>query len=399
MKILIVLNAPFKPNSGASGTEYLTGLHLQRLGHEVDYLWAENLSNGIRLKNGRLDQVFALPLRMRQAVRKMFDRQAYDVLHLNQPYSFLTAMTPIYRRRSVIINRSHGLEPRSSEVIWPVERCFVRWTTRFHPVWAPVRLLTNYLTRIYLRIAVKYSDGVIVSCSGDQNWLLERWHVPQEKIRIIPQAPASCFFTQPFPQFPQDNRWSTICYAGWTGITKGFHILCDALNFLSEGPLSFSFKWITDSNSHSQVLKSLNPAARRNVDLLSWMPQEELIPVLDSCGIFVLPSLQEGFGKAALEAMSRGLYVIVTDNVGMSDLITNKKDGIIIPLNNSKALVDAITEALISPELTKQIGSAARERAREFTWDRVAQETADFYQEIAQRKWDSTHHASTKENM
>ena len=395
MNVLIVQNTQNDPSSGAAGTEYQTGLHLRCQGHKVDHLWADDLV-GPRLKNGRLDQVFPLAFRMRRAVRARLAEHAYDVIHVNQPYGFLVTMDPSCQKQAVIVNRSHGLEPRRVEAVWPVERRHSRWTTRFHPIWAPLRWLTNRLDAIYLRAAARHSDGVIVSCSEDRDWLWQRWQIPQQRVRVIPQAPASCFFTTPLPHPEPANRWRTVCYAAWTGAQKGLYAMVEALDLLVERRADFQLRWVTHADAHESVRRELSAGARQRVTLLNWMPQSQLTTMLDECGFFLCPSLFEGFGKAPLEAMARGLCVIASNVGGMRDIIRNGQDGILIPIGtpsrgdgvgDAQALADALTGLLAEPERARQIGAAARDRAKEYTWDRVARETVTFYQELAQRKW------------
>ena len=71
----------------------------------------------------------------------------------------------------------------------------------------------------------------------------------------------------------------------------------------------------------------------------------------------------------------------------MRDVIRNGQDGVLIPLKDAQTLADAVVEVLADPEQARRIGVTARDRAEEYTWDCVARETADFYQELAQRKW------------
>ena len=80
--------------------------------------------------------------------------------------------------------------------------------------------------------------------------------------------------------------------------------------------------WVTSKLAHDQVLELLSETARPRVALLDWMPQKELLDVYDNHGIFVFPSFFEGFGKAFLEAMARGLCVVAADNGGASDVIS-----------------------------------------------------------------------------
>ncbi len=88
-----------------------------------------------------------------------------------------------------------------------------------------------------------------------------------------------------------------------------------------------------------------------------------------------------------LRVMARGLCVIASNVGGMRDILGNGQDGILIPAGDAYALADAVIKLLAELERARQIGRAARLRAREYTWERVAQKTATFYEELIERKW------------
>jgi glycosyltransferase involved in cell wall biosynthesis len=62
----------------------------------------------------------------------------------------------------------------------------------------------------------------------------------------------------------------------------------------------------------------------------------------------VLPSIQEGLSMAALESMSCSKPVVITSTCGLSDYITNKKNGIIVPPTDSDSLASGIIDMINS---------------------------------------------------
>ena len=81
-----------------------------------------------------------------------------------------------------------------------------------------------------------------------------------------------------------------------------------------------------------------------NVKFLGNKKHEEIIYYLDQADVFVFPSYSEGFSLALLEAMSRGLPIIVTDVGNNKELLENKigKGGIIIDPRDKFALYNAM---------------------------------------------------------
>ncbi|HEX3054390.1 MAG TPA: glycosyltransferase, partial [Aggregatilineaceae bacterium] len=217
---------------------------------------------------------------------------------------------------------------------------------------------------------------------------LSRYHTSASKIRVIHQAAADIFHHQPLPSKDAVRRTVTLGYVGWTGETKGSHILVEVINRLSQSQVTFSFKWVTHPASIEQLISSLSPLARLKVDFIPWMAQEELVSLLDSCDVFVFPSLFEGFGKAALEAMVRGLCVVVGSGVGMRDLITHDKNGLIVPSGDTNALFEILYQLLEHPERISVLQYEAQKSTRQrYTWERVAAETVKFYEDLAAVKW------------
>jgi len=87
-----------------------------------------------------------------------------------------------------------------------------------------------------------------------------------------------------------------------------------------------------------------------------------LLPAFD---VFALPSLKEGFPYAILEAMAAGLPIVATKVGGVSEQIENGKSGILVPMENSRALAQALERLSEDPALSGKLGDAARERIYE----------------------------------
>ena len=86
--------------------------------------------------------------------------------------------------------------------------------------------------------------------------------------------------------------------------------------------------------------------------------------------IFCLPSLEEGFGMAVLEAMASGLPVIVSDQVGAADLIEDGVNGFIVPVGDPDAISQRIERLATDAELRRSMGDAAAKTAAGLNgWD------------------------------
>jgi len=104
---------------------------------------------------------------------------------------------------------------------------------------------------------------------------------------------------------------------------------------------------------------------------------EEIPELLKSLDLFVLPSLNEGMGRALLEAMAAGLPCIATRVGGVVDLIEEGRTGMLVPAKNPEALSVAIRELMDHQEKRDSLGHRAKEwvddsYGREHMVDRLA---------------------------
>lgn len=89
--------------------------------------------------------------------------------------------------------------------------------------------------------------------------------------------------------------------------------------------------------------------------------------VLHNADCFVFPSIREGLGMSALEAMACGLPVIARENRGTKEYMVNGHNGIVCRTDNAKEYAEAILKLKNSEESRKVMGRNARETVRKFS--------------------------------
>lgn len=112
--------------------------------------------------------------------------------------------------------------------------------------------------------------------------------------------------------------------------------------------------------------------------------RENVLPILQSIDIFVLPSISEGMSNTILEAMAVGLPVIATRVGGNPELVIDCGTGILIPSQDVSAMSGAIQFYLMQPSMIYQHGVAARRRVeQEFSLDKMVRAYDRFYTGLA----------------
>ena len=378
MRILFAADVDPDPDAGASGTELQTIQALRRQGHEVEEIWARDL--GRRIRHGNLHYLMELPWSYRRVIADRCARGAFDVIHVNQGHCYLAAIDhKRSKRRGVFVCRSHGLDDHMELVLAPWRRR-LGIAGRRGPKMLVGKAIDSMLHRHDL-LAYRHADGVLVSSGNDARFLVEERNVPADRVGCIPQAPAATFVAtsaQPLDA----SRLDRILHVGGFAYWKGVHAVAETINRLFAEADRGSMTWVCRESEHESVRALLTPVANTRVELLGWTTQEQLRSIYDAHGIFLYPSLFDGFGKVFLEAMARGLCVVGTRAGGMPDVIDNGANGLLVEFNESIARAAAVRQLWDAPERAEQMGRAAAETARRYSWDRVGSETAAFYRRL-----------------
>jgi len=170
------------------------------------------------------------------------------------------------------------------------------------------------------------------------------------------------------------------------------------LNFKDEEIIIISLGRLSPEKGHAVLIDAFAEASRKNQQLKLILVgdgpekaslQTQAEPLLSSgrmtmpghsdkvrkylalADIFVLPSLYEGFGLAAVEAMAAGLPVIASDVGGMPEIITDQEEGCLVKPKNPHKLSDTIINLSKAPEARLQMGEKGKARARIFTIEKM----------------------------
>lgn len=364
LRWLTLADTPPNPDSGASGTDVQTVRALRELGHEVDDVWSDALPH--RWKHGNLHYAFELPRAYRTAVRQRLAHKAYDVVLASQPHAYLAARW--VRRHApgtLFLNRSHGWEAHVEDTLAPHrERLGVpRWHFPRGLVGRPLAALLRH----HCQWAADACHGIVVSASGCRDYVVESHGLDPARVVVIPQAaPASYLGTEP-PAHDQRPAGSVLLVTT-PSFVKGVD---DALAIMqashAEG-LPLRFSWVVDARAHDLLRARLGPVWKDVLTLVAPMDQASLRSIYDQHRLFLFPSLFEGFGKAGLEAMSRGCCVVASDVGGMRDVIQRGITGYTRPAGDRQGMLRDLVEAAASPDKTAAIGAEARATARKLTW-------------------------------
>jgi phosphatidylinositol alpha-mannosyltransferase len=153
---------------------------------------------------------------------------------------------------------------------------------------------------------------------------------------------------------------------------KGFPVAVRAFERLADEFADLHLV-VAGDGPERRAVAHLSSPVRRRVVMVGAVPHAELPPYHAAADVSAAPAIgRESFGLVLVEALAAGLPVVATDVPGYREVITDGIDGLLVPPGDPVALAGAVGRVLREPDLAERLSTAARTRARDFSWDHVA---------------------------
>ncbi len=186
---------------------------------------------------------------------------------------------------------------------------------------------------------------------------------------------------RPLPELPREPM-RLMATASADAPLKGLHFLLQAYATLLERYPALELLVVgrpRPGGGTERLLVRLGIADR--VEFVSAISTGELVAHYARATMAVVPSVYEGFGLPAGEAMACGVPVVSTDGGALPEVVGDA--GVMVPVKDSQALAKAIAHLLEDPERRHALGLAARQRIVErFSWQVCARDMTAYYQQV-----------------
>ena len=130
------------------------------------------------------------------------------------------------------------------------------------------------------------------------------------------------------------------------------------------------FDYRSEVERFEDLTRELGVAA--HVRVLGAQPPEEIERLYRAADAFAFPSVKEGFGLAALEALAAELPVIASDLDVFRSFLADGESALLTPTGDAGALARALARVALDGELRARLRAGGRRVAREYTWDAAA---------------------------
>jgi glycogen(starch) synthase len=234
------------------------------------------------------------------------------------------------------------------------------------------------------------ADKIIVTSGSMKAEIQGHFHLPQEKIEIIPNGIDPKKYNASIDRSAVRGRYGVnpheklVLCVGRLVPQKGMEYLIRAAPriagrypeakfiIVGEGWLRGHLEYIARSTGHQW-----------KITFTGWIPDHELVALLNSADVLVVPSIYEPFGIVALEGMAAGVPVVASDVGGLAEIIEHERTGILAYSRNPESIAWAVGRVLSDPDHSKWLVQNAREMVQKaYSWEAIAMRTAEVYKRV-----------------
>lgn len=257
--------------------------------------------------------------------------------------------------------KKRGLKVVSEVYILLSSDRIMREERKAFPRWEPAvpDFDAIYREMIGERVLITESDYLLCPSQAVANDAEANFGFAKERMRIVPYGVSNSWFdiiNSPTP--------ARVLFAGSAELRKGIHYLALAAEKLKSQRYDFRVA----GDVHSSIV---NQRISGQLNFLGRIPRDEIADEFENADVFVLPSLAEGSAGVTYEALAAGVPVIATPEAG--SVVRDGVEGRIIPSRDADALAAAIAELVEDRAKRNKMAVAARQRAKEFTWEKYGE--------------------------
>ncbi|MBR3437471.1 MAG: glycosyltransferase family 4 protein [Lachnospiraceae bacterium] len=143
------------------------------------------------------------------------------------------------------------------------------------------------------------------------------------------------------------------------------------LVLIGDGPLMGKIKALSTSLGLSDA-----------VEFMGQQPNAKVLEEMARSVYFVMVSAPEAFGLVYIEAMSQGCLVIGTEGEGVTDVVKDGENGVLLPVDRPDLIAEKIRALEADPVLRERISEAGRNTSSGLTWDRTAETYEELFRKV-----------------
>ena len=323
-----------------------------------------NLIEWVSVSTMGFPEPFTFGIRAYRYLRNRLNR--YDIVHDNQSLSY--GVWAIHKNAPTIATIHHPITRDRDIAVRAVPT-----------VWKKIKELRWY-SFIGMQKRVAGALSRIITVSGQaRNDISKDFKIPLDRFRVIPNGIDTGLF-YPIPEIEREKNRLIVTNSADTPL-KGLDHLLLALAELTKAR-DVRLIVVGSPKKNGSVEKLIRHLRLGNfVRFTGRIDNHEFVRQYARASVAIVPSLYEGFGLPAAEAMACGVPVVSTTGGALPEVVGDA--GVLVPPADPMALAGAVAELLDHPGRAEEIGQAGFKRARNrFTWESAAKKTVDAYRGV-----------------
>ncbi|HOQ19130.1 glycosyltransferase family 4 protein [Methanothermobacter thermautotrophicus] len=233
--------------------------------------------------------------------------------------------------------------------------------------------------------------SAVITVSRDlRDKVVEEFGVDGERVHIINMGVDTDIF-RPLDRdkcrerlgLPLNRR--VILFVGNIIPSKGVHYLIESLREVEVGGVKCIILGAHVDEEYLKTLRGMAESINADVEFFEPVPYSEVAIWMNAADVFVLPSLEEGFGLVALEALACGTPVIATATGGIREFVIDSETGYTVSPGDSSAIADRINSVL-DPANSSKVDSMRKKGiriARSFSTLKQIERILEIYRKVA----------------
>jgi len=239
----------------------------------------------------------------------------------------------------------------------------------------------KYLQEWYPKMAGFHSVSEAISINGDKIWSSSK-KIDKVIYTGLPLQEIS------FNETYASSKVLKMLSIGRTHWKKGYDYALRCCSLLKERNVSFTYTIIGGAGDEELQFLVDDLGLEDCVLLENRKTQQEVFKCMSEASLLLMPSLEEGLPNVVVEAMAIGLPVLSTNCGGVSELVTNNREGWLVPTRNPKAMADAIEVFVQLPlQRIEEVRLAGRKKVeKQHAEEGMVQLMEVLYREVIFRK-------------
>ena len=257
------------------------------------------------------------------------------------------------------------------------------------PQYLPNRLAYTY-ARASITLAARRATRVLTVSESSKRDILRFVDVAPDKINVIYNAYDECFGVEPREEdvVRVRERYQLhdefVLYAGNVKPHKNLERLIEAFDIMRKNGFDYlKLVLIGDDISKYAVLRRAvhRHQLHKRVRFLGYLPEETLAVMYRLAGVFVFPSLYEGFGLPPLEAMASGTPVVTSNVSSLPEVVGDA--AVLVNPYDPLSIAEGVCRVLSDEPLRRDLRQKGIARAKEFSWERSVRRVREIYDEVS----------------